>query len=118
MIYMYDVWTAIPAFRFKMKFTSLSMICIIKNEQVDSVVLYIPTMGKVITDLHCQTSVKPWMEEMAEGKDRTCLLENNKAATCIHWDGDGARAVLIITWKDAGIMEHDRSHVFGGWRFH
>lgn len=39
------------------------------------------------------------------GKDRTCLLENNKAATCIHWDGDGARAVLIITWKDAGIME-------------
>ena len=30
-----------------------------KNEQVDSVVLYIPTMGKVITDLHCQTSVKP-----------------------------------------------------------
>ena len=39
-----------------------------KNEQVDSVVLYIPTMGKVITDLHCQTSVKPWMEEMAEGQ--------------------------------------------------
>ena len=77
----------------------------IEKEQVDSVVLYIPTMGKVITDLHCQTSVKPWMEEMAEGKDRTCLLENNKAATCIHWDGDGARAVLIITWKDAGIME-------------
>ena len=54
------------------------------------------------------------MEEMAEGKDRTCLLENNKAATCIHWDGDGARAVLIITWKDAGIMEQIEAMFLAG----
>ena len=30
-----------------------------------------------------------------------------------YWDSDGARAVLIITWKDAGIWT-DRSHVLAG----
>lgn len=104
-VYMYDDLDRYSRFSLQNEIYESVYDLYYKNEQVDSVVLYIPTMGKAITDLHCQTSVKPWMEEMAEGKDRTCLLENNKAATCIHWDGDGARAVLIITWKDAGIME-------------
>lgn len=85
-----------------------------KNEQVDSVALYIPSMGKAITDLHCQTSVKPWMKELAEGEDRTCLIENNKAATCIHWDGDGANAVLIITWSEVGIMAQVKALFLSG----
>ena len=85
-----------------------------KNEQVDSVVLYIPSMEKAITDLHCQTSVKPWMKELAEGEDRTCLIEDNKAATCIHWSGDGANAVLIITWSEVGIMAQVKALFLSG----
>ena len=94
-VYMYDDLGRYSRFSLQNEIYESVYDLYYKNEQVDSVVLYIPTMGKVITDLHCQTSVKPWMEEMAEGKDRTCLLENNKAATCIHWDGDGARACNI-----------------------
>ena len=113
-VYMYDDLGRYSRFSLQNEIYESVYDLYYKNEQVDSVVLYIPTMGKVITDLHCQTSVKPWMEEMAEGKDRTCLLENNKAATCIHWDGDGARAVLIITWKDAGIMEQIEAMFLAG----
>ena len=113
-VYMYDDLDRYSRFSLQNEIYESVYDLYYKNEQVDSVVLYIPTMGKVITDLHCQTSVKPWMEEMAEGKDRTCLLENNKAATCIHWDGDGARAVLIITWKDAGIMEQIEAMFLAG----
>ena len=76
-VYMYDDLDRYSRFSLQNEIYESVYDLYYKNEQVDSVVLYIPTMGKVITDLHCQTSVKPWMEEMAEGKDRTCLLENN-----------------------------------------
>lgn len=76
-VYMYDDLGRYSRFSLQNEIYESVYDLYYKNEQVDSVVLYIPTMGKVITDLHCQTSVKPWMEEMAEGKDRTCLLENN-----------------------------------------
>lgn len=75
-VYMYDDLGRYSRFSLQNEIYESVYDLYYKNEQVDSVVLYIPTMGKVITDLHCQTSVKPWMEEMAEGKDRTCLLEN------------------------------------------
>lgn len=85
-----------------------------KNEQIDSVVLYIPSMKKAISELHCQTGVTLWMEEMAEGEERTGILEDGRAATCIHWDGDGESAVLIIIWRNSGIMKQVKALFLAG----
>ena len=60
-VYMYDDLDRYSRFSLQNEIYESVYDLYYKNEQVDSVVLYIPTMGKVITDLHCQTSVKPWM---------------------------------------------------------
>ncbi len=104
-VYMYDDLDRYSRFSLQKEIYNSVYDLYYKNEQVDSAVLYIPSMNKAISEMHCQTAVKSWMEELADGEDRTCLLEDEKAATCIHWDGDGASAVLIIIWKDAGIMK-------------
>ena len=85
-----------------------------KNEQIDSVVLYIPSMNKAISELRCQIGVTEWMQEMAQGQDGTCMLDDGRAATSIHWDSDGESAVLVLIWKDSGIMKQAKTLFLSG----
>lgn len=67
-VYMYDDLDRYSRFSLQNEIYESVYDLYYKNEQVDSVVLYIPTMGKVITDLHCQTSVKPGWRKWQRGK--------------------------------------------------
>lgn len=77
-----------------------------RDNNISNVCLYIPSMNKAITDKHPQTSVKQWMTEMLDEQDGTRYLENESLITNIHWNEDGIRAVLIVTWDQDQIIEH------------
>lgn len=113
-IYMYEDLDMYSRFSLQKEIHSSLYELYYGNEQIDNVLLYIPSMDKAITELHCQISVKPWMEELAAGTDRTCMLEDGSEATCIHWNGDGANAVLVITWNDSRIMKQVKAFFLSG----
>lgn len=113
-VYMYEDLDIYSRFSLQKEiYRSVYDLCSI-NEQVESVLLYIPTVEKAITNVHCQVTAASWMEELAEGTDRTCFLEDGSEATCIQWHGDGAEAVLVITWDEGKIMKRVESLFLSG----
>ncbi|MGI6018155.1 MAG: sensor histidine kinase [Marvinbryantia sp.] len=105
-VYMYEDLDIYTRFSLQKKLHNALYDLYYRDNNISDVCLYIPFINKVITDKHPQTSVKEGMKELLALKDGTYRLKNKNLITCIHWDEDGVRAVLIVNWDCEQMIKH------------